>query len=46
MRPYDMADQAVALLAKESWDRWIREEGAAIVDDITAGVIHIGKGFH
>lgn len=25
---------------------WIREEGAAIVDDITAGVIHIGKGFH
>lgn len=42
-RPYDMGDQAVALLAKESWDRWIREEGAAVVDDITAGLIYIGK---
>lgn len=38
-----MGDQAVALLAKESWDRWIREEGAAVVDDITAGLIYIGK---
>jgi len=25
MRPYDMADQAVALLAKESWDRYLEK---------------------
>jgi serine/threonine protein phosphatase PrpC len=33
-------------LAKEAWDRWIREEGGAVVDDITACLIylqHVGK---
>ncbi|CAK9020143.1 unnamed protein product [Durusdinium trenchii] len=43
MRPPELCDEAVSLLAKESWDRWIREEGAAVVDDITVGVVHIGK---
>lgn len=28
-------------LAKEAWDRWIREEGGAVVDDITAVLIYL-----
>eukprot|EP00928_Gymnodinium_smaydae_P052895 TRINITY_DN37023_c0_g1_i1.p1 TRINITY_DN37023_c0_g1~~TRINITY_DN37023_c0_g1_i1.p1 ORF type:complete len:405 (+),score=76.62 TRINITY_DN37023_c0_g1_i1:76-1215(+) len=28
-------------LAKEAWDRWIREEGGAVVDDITALLIYV-----
>lgn len=28
-------------LAKEAWDRWIKEEGGAVVDDITAVLIFL-----
>ncbi|CAE7631924.1 unnamed protein product [Symbiodinium pilosum] len=42
-RPAELCEQAAGLLAKEAWDRWIREEGGAVVDDITVGLVHIGK---
>ncbi|CAJ1336945.1 unnamed protein product [Effrenium voratum] len=42
-KPFDLSEQAAAVLAKEAWDRWIREEGGAVVDDITVGLVHIGK---
>jgi len=41
------ATAAADKLAKEAWDRWIKEEGGAVVDDITAVLIylqHVGKG--
>lgn len=28
-------------LAKEAWDRWIHEEGGAVVDDITVVLVHL-----
>mmetsp|Transcript_116445 Transcript_116445/g.336370 ORF Transcript_116445/g.336370 Transcript_116445/m.336370 type:complete len:382 (-) Transcript_116445:180-1325(-) len=28
-------------LAKEAWDRWIREEGGAVVDDITVVLVYL-----
>jgi len=28
-------------LAKEAWDRWIREEGGAVVDDITVLLVYL-----
>jgi len=40
------AMQAADKLAKDAWDRWIKEEGGAVVDDITAVLIylqHVGK---
>lgn len=40
------AQKGAEKLAKEAWDRWIREEGGAVVDDITAVLIylqHVGK---
>ncbi|OLP88158.1 putative protein phosphatase 2C 35 [Symbiodinium microadriaticum] len=42
-RPAEESEQAAGLLAKEAWDRWIREEGGAVVDDITVGLVHISK---
>jgi len=33
--PPEKAMQAADVLAKEAWDRWIRETGGAVVDDIT-----------
>jgi serine/threonine protein phosphatase PrpC len=48
--PYKKPEQAMSgadTLAKEAWDRWIQEEGGAVVDDITAVLIylqHVGKG--
>jgi serine/threonine protein phosphatase PrpC len=33
--------QAADALAKEAWDRWIKEEGGAVVDDITAVLIYL-----
>lgn len=33
--------QAADNLAKESWDRWIREEGGMVVDDICIIVVHL-----
>jgi serine/threonine protein phosphatase PrpC len=30
-------------LAKQAWDRWIHEEGGAVVDDITVVLIHLQK---
>lgn len=32
---------AAEKLAKESWDRWIREEGGAVVDDITVVLVYL-----
>ena len=37
----EKAQQAADALAKESWDRWIREEGGAVVDDITVVLIYL-----
>lgn len=35
------AMQAAERLAKESWDRWIQEEGGTVVDDITVILINL-----
>lgn len=32
---------AAEKLAKEAWDRWIREEGGAVVDDITVVLVYL-----
>lgn len=42
--PKDKAMAAADKLAKDAWDRWIREEGGMVVDDITAVVIHLEMG--
>lgn len=39
--PKEKAMAAADKLAKESWDRWIREEGGMVVDDITAVCIYL-----
>jgi len=39
----DQAMAAAEKLAKEAWDRWIREEGGSVVDDITVVYIHLKK---
>lgn len=35
---------AAEKLAKESWDRWIKEEGGAVVDDITVVLLYLNSG--
>jgi len=35
------ATSAAEQLAKEAWDRWIREEGGAVVDDITVVLVYL-----
>jgi serine/threonine protein phosphatase PrpC len=40
--PPAMAMKSAETLAKEAWDRWIREEGGAVVDDITVVLVHLG----
>jgi serine/threonine protein phosphatase PrpC len=35
---------AAERLAKEAWDRWIKEEGGAVVDDITVVLIYLNPG--
>jgi len=35
---------AADALAKEAWDRWIREEGGAVVDDITVVLVTLNSG--
>jgi len=37
----NQAQQAADQLAKEAWDRWIREEGGAVVDDITVVLVYL-----
>jgi serine/threonine protein phosphatase PrpC len=37
----DHAMVAAEKLAKEAWDRWIREEGGSVVDDITVILVHL-----
>lgn len=37
------AQQAADALAKEAWNRWIKEEGGQVVDDITAIVVHLNQ---
>jgi serine/threonine protein phosphatase PrpC len=39
--PSTKAMVAAERLAKEAWDRWIREEGGAVVDDITVVLIYL-----
>jgi serine/threonine protein phosphatase PrpC len=39
----DQAMAAAEKLAKEAWDRWIREEGGSVVDDITVVYVHLRK---
>merc|ERR1711865_1136704 len=39
--PPAKAMTAAERLAKEAWDRWIREEGGAVVDDITVVLIYL-----
>jgi serine/threonine protein phosphatase PrpC len=35
------AMMAAERLAKEAWDRWMREEGGAVVDDITVVLVYL-----
>lgn len=37
----ETAMQTANALAKEAWNRWIREEGGLVVDDITVLVVHL-----
>ncbi|CAE7293156.1 PPC6-7, partial [Symbiodinium pilosum] len=37
----EQAMQAADALAKESWDRWIEEEGGTVVDDITVVLVYL-----
>lgn len=37
----NQAMQAAEALAREAWDAWIREEGGAVVDDITVVLIYL-----
>jgi len=39
--PSAKAMTAAERLAKEAWDRWIREEGGAVVDDITVVLAYL-----
>jgi serine/threonine protein phosphatase PrpC len=39
--PQAKAADAANQLAKEAWDRWIREEGGAVVDDITVVLVYL-----
>lgn len=39
--PAAQAQKAADTLAKEAWDRWIKQEGGAVVDDITAILIYL-----
>jgi len=39
----DKATKAADTLAKEAWDRWIKEEGGSVVDDITVVIVYMGK---
>lgn len=42
--PAPKAMVAAERLAKEAWDRWIREEGGAVVDDITVVLVYLQHG--
>merc|ERR1719229_794191 len=42
--PPSKAMTAAEKLAKEAWDRWIREEGGAVVDDITVVLVYPNVG--
>ena len=39
--PRKRARDAAEVLAKASWDGWIREEGGIVVDDITTLCVYI-----
>jgi serine/threonine protein phosphatase PrpC len=39
--PATKAMVAAERLAKEAWDRWIKEEGGAVVDDITVVLVYM-----
>jgi len=39
--PAKEAQAAADKLAKEAWDRWMKEEGGQVVDDITVILVHL-----
>eukprot|EP00929_Paragymnodinium_shiwhaense_P030343 TRINITY_DN1721_c0_g2_i1.p1 TRINITY_DN1721_c0_g2~~TRINITY_DN1721_c0_g2_i1.p1 ORF type:complete len:387 (+),score=87.12 TRINITY_DN1721_c0_g2_i1:103-1263(+) len=39
-----LAMTAAEKLAKDAWDRWIKEEGGAVVDDITVLLVYLRAG--
>lgn len=39
-----LAMTAAEKLAKDAWDRWIKEEGGAVVDDITVVLVYLRAG--
>jgi len=41
--PVGKAMTAAECLAKKAWDAWIREEGGAVVDDITVVLVHLNQ---
>jgi serine/threonine protein phosphatase PrpC len=41
--PSSKAMVAAERLAKEAWDRWIKEEGGAVVDDITVVLVYLSQ---
>lgn len=41
--PVAKAQAAADRLAKEAWDRWIQEEGGAVVDDITVVLVYLNS---
>jgi serine/threonine protein phosphatase PrpC len=41
--PAAQAMTAAERLAKEAWDRWIKEEGGAVVDDITVVLLYLNQ---
>merc|ERR1712060_747394 len=42
--PPNKAMIAAEKLAKEAWDRWIKEEGGSVVDDITVVLVYLQSG--
>lgn len=42
--PSEQAELAAEALAREAWDRWIFEQGGAVVDDITVVVVYLQHG--
>lgn len=40
----DTAMQAADALAQEAWNRWIKEEGGTVVDDITVVIVYLQSG--
>lgn len=44
--PRREAKNAAEAIAKEAWDRWIREEGGVVVDDITCMAVYMNSALN